>query len=340
MFTTTTARPVALTTVALASLLALGGCTSGTANTTTEASPCAVTTTTGAPETTDLIVGTVPVADTAAVFQAKAQGYFDDEGLNVSVQVDDSGAVSLPAILSGSMQVSFAPYPSFMLASQGGSNVCVVARGVNGTPGNSSVWALPDSGITTPKDLEGKTIAVNATNNVGDILVKADLQADGVDISKVTFTQLGFGDMLAGLQKKSFDAAWVVEPFQTIFKGAGMTEVLEVYAEGAPAESIPVAGFAMSAQFVQDNPNTAAAFARAMARANDDLAANPDLARTLLEDYSPTPPELNQAIVLPQWVAGLPDAAAIEPWNEIMTSIGLIQQPVDLQRIVFSAPAS
>lgn len=339
MTTMSPARPAAWATVALASVLALSACASDSGTTDSAASPCAVTATSGAPETTDLVVGTVPVADTAAVFQAKEQGYFDEEGLSVTVQVDDSGAVSLPAILAGSMQVSFAPYPSFMLASQGGSNVCVVAWGVNGTPGNSSVWALPDSGITSPEDLEGKTIAVNATNNVGDILVKADLQAYGVDISKVTFTQLGFGDMLVGLQKGSFDAAWVVEPFQTMFKGAGMTEVLEIYAAGAPAESIPVAGFAMSSQFVQDNPNTAAAFARAMAKANDDLVADPDLARTLLESYSPTPPELNQAIVLPEWVGGLPDAADIEVWNTIMTSTGVLPEPVDLQRIVFSSTA-
>lgn len=287
----------------------------------------------GEPETTELLVGIVPVVDHAAVFRAIEAGYFEDEGLDVTAQPAQGGAAAVPAMIAGDMQAAFATYPSFILAESSGIGITIVAEGVRGTEETAGVYVDGDSDIQSIADLSGRTIAVNTLNNTGDITIRQILQENDVDLSTVQFIELPFADMGPTLASGGVDAVWLVEPFRTNIEAEGGRKIFATY-EGTTAD-IPVSGVAMTDSFVADNPNTVAGFTRALNRANADLAEDPDLARELVTTYSSTTEELAQQLQLPRW-SGEPAAAAnLEIWNELMTGQGILDDAVDLDGMVY-----
>ncbi|TRW44247.1 ABC transporter substrate-binding protein [Georgenia yuyongxinii] len=325
-------------TLALAATLA--ACSSSDGGNTAEAEPtgadAAATTapeaSDGAPEVTDLTVGVVPVVDHAAVYIANQEGFFEEEGLTVTPQVMQGGAAALPAMVSGDLAAAFATYPSFFLAESKGLGVTIVAEGIRATEETGGVFVSGASGITDAAGLEGATIAVNTLNNTGDVTIKAVLEEHGVDPASVNFLELAFPDMAPALERGDVDAAWLVEPFRTGVAAAGGRMALASY--GGVAEGIPVSGLAMMDDFVAENPNTAAAFARAIEKANAFIADNPDAARDIVTTYSQTTAEVAAKLELPLWRAGGVDAEEINRWNELMLSTGALTDAVDITDLV------
>lgn len=286
----------------------------------------------GGAEVTQLSVGIVPVVDHASVFVAQAEGFFEEEGLTVETQPVQGGAAAVPALVSGDLQAAFATYPSFLLAQSQGIGVTIVAKGVRATEETGGVYVSADSPLQDPADLEGRTIAVNTLNNTGDVTIKAVLEEQGVDPDSVQFIELPFPDMAGALEQGRVDAVWLVEPFRSGVAASGGRRVLESF--GGVAEGIPVSGLAMSTRFVEQNPQTAAAFARAIERANAFIAEDPDQARAAVTTYSQTTAEQAAGLELPQWTEGEPDVQELERWNDLLIQTGALQEPVDVAAMV------
>ncbi len=288
---------------------------------------------TGEPETTELLVGIVPVIDHASVFVAIQEGFFEEEGLDVTAQPAQGGAAAVPAMIAGDMQAAFATYPSFLLAQNSGIGINIVAEGVRGTEGTAGVYVAADSGIESIEDLEGKTIAVNTLNNTGDLTIKLKLEEAGVDASAVEFIELPFPDMGPTLASGGVDAVWLVEPFRTTVEATGAKKLFATF-EGSTAD-IPVSGIGMTADFVKNNPNTVAAFIRAIEKANALIVSDPDITREIVSTYSNTTPELAQQLQLPNWYDGGADADNLEVWNDLMVEQGSLPSAVDLDAMVY-----
>ena len=139
-----------------------------------------------------MLVGITPVADQASVFIAIDQGFFEDEGLEVTAQPAQGGAAAVPAMIAGDMQAAFATYPSFLLAQSGGVGINIVAEGVRGNEESNGVYVKADSGINSIEDLEGKKVAVNTLKNTGELTIKVLMEEAGMDVSKVEFLELPF----------------------------------------------------------------------------------------------------------------------------------------------------
>jgi len=319
--------------IAAASALALSlaACSGGNAAAPADGAPAPAGD--GKPETTELLVGITPVADQASVFIAIDQGFFEDEGLEVTAQPAQGGAAAVPAMIAGDMQAAFATYPSFLLAQSGGVGINIVAEGVRGNEESNGVYVKADSGINSIEDLEGKKVAVNTLKNTGELTIKVLMEEAGMDVSKVEFLELPFPDMVPTLQSGGVDAVWLVEPFQTAANEAGAKKLFANFS--GPTAGVPLSGLGMTAEFVKANPNTTAAFIRALEKANALLAENPDAAREIVPTYSKTTPELAAKIKLPEWVAGSASAENLEVWNDIMVGQGAIPAPVDLDEMVY-----
>lgn len=291
----------------------------------------------GAPETTELTIGFIPVADQAGLIRAIDQGYFEAEGLKVTPQTAQGGAAALPAMIAGDLQGVFGTYPSFLLAQQNVAEVKIVALGVAGSESFAGVFVKPDAGIASVKDLAGKKLAVNTLNNTGELSIKSVLKEQGVDPAQVEFIEMPFPDMTAALGRGAIDAAWAVEPFQTQMTEAGMKKLFSNFS--GKTATAPLAGIGMTAKFVEDNPNTVAGFARAMEKANADLARDPEVVRQMVPKYSQTSPEVAAKMQLPVWEPGYPTADKIKVWNDVMVDLGSLQAPIDLEELIYTPPA-
>src|SRR6516162_4217762 len=111
------AIPAAAAVVAIA--LLSGGCS--TANGSVSAPPV---------EKHNLVVGAVPVADSAALYIAQQRGLFKAAGLNVKIETVVSGATAIKGQLAGQYDVVLGNYVSYILAdAQQGDKFRVLAPG-------------------------------------------------------------------------------------------------------------------------------------------------------------------------------------------------------------------
>lgn len=286
----------------------------------------------GAPEVSDITLGLLPLADIAPVYMAMEQGLFEDEGLNVEIQLVQSGATAIPALVSGELDVTFGNYVSFFLASNEGLDLRIIAEQNRATPGFSSVMTLPDSGIDEAADLEGHSVAVNALSNVAEITTRAQIADAGADPDAVEYVEIPFPDMIAALERGDVDAIFAVEPFVTLAtQSLDAVEVVNPY--GGRLDGFPVAGFYATAEFAEANPNTVAAFQRAMVNASELAAGDPQQVVDILPTYTELTPDLAGTLTQPEYISEI-DLARLEVVADLMVEFALLPEAPDVNAVV------
>ena len=186
-------------------------------------------------ELTPVTVGVIPIVDVAPIYLGVEKGFFEDEGLDVTPELAQGGAAIVPAVVSGDYQFGFSNLTSLLVASSKGLPLKAVAAGnfTTGEPGEDfgAVVVPEDSKIKDAADLEGKTVAVNTLNNIGDTTIRKVVEEAGGDDGDVEFVELGFPDMPAAVDGGQVDAAWIVEPHLTVALEQGAKVVASNFAE-------------------------------------------------------------------------------------------------------------
>src|ERR1700761_3362686 len=181
----------------------------GSASSTAGGSGAAQATATGsAAGTTSIVVGALPVIDTAGLQVALKEGFFTQAGLNVTVKSVTQSTAAIPDLLHGSIDViGGGNYVSFFEAEANGTfPVEILAPADDCTADTFGVVAMPSSGISKPADLAGKTIAVNLTQNIQTLATNSVLAADGVTASSVHYVEIPLPDMAGALQANTREA--------------------------------------------------------------------------------------------------------------------------------------
>lgn len=291
-----------------------------------------------AQELTEITVGILPIADLAPLHYGIEQGFFEEEGLDVTTDVGQGGAALVPSVLNGEYQFAFGNYVSVMLARQEGVPVKIVANVVSGadTPdrGTNGLLVDPDSGIESVDDLAGRTFAVTTLENVAEVNIRTTLRENGVDDSDIEFTELPFPEMNAAVQEGQADVAWQAEPFVTLGEQSGLVNVADpMY---GTMEAMPLAGMFASEQWLEDNPDQAEGFYRALQRSleasSDEQAMRDTIAAT-----TETPPEVVAELALANWQPEL-DREKLAQIGELATEYEILDEEPDMDALVWSPP--
>jgi NitT/TauT family transport system substrate-binding protein len=289
----------------------------------------------GGSEQTTLKVGVIPIADVAPLYLGIDQGFFKEEQLTIEPQLAEGGAAITPAVLSGDFQIGFSNTISLLIAASKDLPVQIISQGVLAGTKESEAWAdllvLKDGPIKDPKDLEGKTIAVNTLNNICEVTIKASLEKDGVAVDELKFAEVPFPDMNAALEQKRVDAACVVEPFVSQGKAGAARGIDPFYIRTAP--DLTVATYFTSTQYAEENADVVDRFVRAMNKSLEYAQENPDEVRKILLDYTEIPPEAAEQIKLPVWRTDL-NEPTIELLAELSEKYGLIEEQPDLNELI------
>jgi NitT/TauT family transport system substrate-binding protein len=289
----------------------------------------------GGSEQTTLKVGVIPIADVAPLYLGIDKGFFKEEQLTIEPQLAEGGAAITPAVLSGDFQIGFSNTISLLIAASKDLPVQIISQGVLAGTKESEAWAdllvLKDGPIKDPKDLEGKTIAVNTLNNICEVTIKASLEKDGVAVDELKFAEVPFPDMNAALEQKRVDAACVVEPFVSQGKAGAARGIDPFYIRTAP--DLTVATYFTSTQYAEENADVVDRFVTAMNRSLEYAQANPDEVRKILLDYTEIPPEAAEQIKLPVWRTDL-NEPTIELLSELSEKYGLIEEQPDLNELI------
>jgi NitT/TauT family transport system substrate-binding protein len=171
-------------------------------------------------------VGTLPISNAAPMYLGMRKGFFRREGLELQPHVAQNGAELITGALSGSYDFIFAGYIPSIVARAKSLPITVVAASDLGAKNAKDEWTITlskkSSAIRTPKDLAGKTIAVNGLRGVGEVVIKASLEKQGVDPDSIKLLEVPFPEMPAALERGRVDAIWSAEPFlsQELARGA------------------------------------------------------------------------------------------------------------------------
>ena len=145
----------------------------------------------GAPtgvEKPDLNVAVVPALDDAGFFVALYEGLFKAEGLNVNFVPATSSDTVIAAQVKGQYDITGGNYVSYIQWQQADkANLDIFAEGSVMEPATQGIYTMPGSKIRTLAGLEGKTIAINAPNNILYLLVASVLSEHGIPAKKIHF---------------------------------------------------------------------------------------------------------------------------------------------------------
>jgi NitT/TauT family transport system substrate-binding protein len=323
-------RAAGLATAAAVALLAAACGNSSSSPATGGASASSTATTL---EKTTVTVGVLPVIDAAPLELGIKQGFFTQQGLTVKTVSVLQSTQAVPSLLRGTVDIIGAGnYTSYFEGdSHGAFSIDVIGMAINCVPKNFEVLTLPGSGITSAKDLAGKTVAVNLTSNIQTLTLNAILKAQGVT-GTPDYVAIPFPEMGAALKAHRVDAISVVEPYVTAYqKTDGAVPVTSQCV--APVANYPLSGYFATASWVKQYPNTLRAFQRAMAQAQAYANANPAAVRAILPTYTKiTAAEAGQ-VALGSFPATM-DTGQLQQEADLMRQQGMISSPLSVSGIV------
>jgi NitT/TauT family transport system substrate-binding protein len=285
-----------------------------------------------------VIVAALPLVDTAGLHIAVQQKFFQAEGLRVQIKPVAQSIQALPALKTGQVDViAGGNYVTFLQAqAQGTLNLRILAAGAAAAPRFMGVLTMPNSPIKQAKDLEGKTVAVNILNNIQSLSLNAILKTEGVDPAKVKYRAIPFPQMGAALQKGQVDAVHAAEPFGTDMKRKLGARMVVDGGSGAAVSDLPVSGYLSTQRFTDKYPKTAAAFQRAIQKAQQLATSDRKQVDQVLPAYAHLDAATASALNLPAFPPSI-DPVRLQHLADLMLQDGLLKQKIDVRSLVFAA---
>ncbi|RFU40823.1 ABC transporter substrate-binding protein [Actinomadura logoneensis] len=284
-----------------------------------------------------ITVASLPLVDGAALYIAQSKKLFEAEGLKVTIQPVQQSTAALPALKAGQVDViAGANYVSFLSANdQGALHLKILNEGATLTSNMMNVIVKANSPIKEPKDLEGKKVAVNIPNNIQSLTLDAILRAKNVDPTKVKYVKVPFPQMSQALDKGDVDAAHMVEPFLSDAQKKNGDRVV-VDGGSEPVKDMPISGYVSTQEFVSKNPKTAAAFQRAILKAQAIAAGDRKQVEQVLPGYARIPAQVAPVITLPGYPTSN-NETRLQRVVDLMTAAKLLKSKPDIKSLLFTA---
>ena len=272
-------------------------------------------------EKPNLVIAAVPTASSAGLYIAQQEGFFRQAGLNVKIRSVRSDATVTSDLLNGSIDVLNGAYPGFIAAQvHGTGRFHILADGYAGAPNVDEIVVLPSSGLTSARQLAGRTIAVNALDSIAALLVSSTLESVGVPPSKVHLVAMPFPAMPAALRAHRIDAAYEAEPYLSEAEAqAGAENLIDV--NGGATQNFAIDGYVATVRWCQRYPKTAAAVARAIDRGQALADTDRPLVQSVLQKYASISEQTAAIMALGDFPTDV-DAAHLQRVPDLMQSFG------------------
>lgn len=303
----------------------------------TACAPAATPTPTAAPLTeVTLVMGYIPNVQYAPFYVAQDKGYFAQEGIKVNY----NWGFEFDGIkLVGANQADFAIVTGDQIIQARAQNVPIVYIGnwYNAFP--VAVVSLADKNIKTPQDLAGKKVGLPGLFGASYTAWRALLHASNLKEQDVRVESIGFTQVQA-LSQGTVDAAVAY----------ANNEPVQLQLAGKPINSINTweyaklvgNGIATNEATLQNRPQLARGFVRALMRGIQDTLTNPDEALQIAVKYVPEAGGDNLATSkavlqasLPLWQNTRLGETRLADWQameQFMREANFINAPVDVSK--------
>ncbi|WP_236717980.1 ABC transporter substrate-binding protein [Actinoplanes sp. TFC3] len=223
-------------------------------------------------------------------YVAKEKGYFRDAGFDVEIKPGNGSLENVKAVVGGQAQFTPIDLTGGLLAA-GGANGQAKVAGFTSVAAiqqrtMAAIMSLDGYGISSPKDLEGKTIADTPGSVVRNLFPTYAKLAD-VDSSRVSFVNGNAQTLFGTLAQHKVDGiGQFVVGKPTIESIAKKPAVLLPYSD--VLQDLYGNVLITSSKYAQDNPDKVKKFSAALLKGLDDAITKPDEAGTILKKYVAT----------------------------------------------------
>jgi putative hydroxymethylpyrimidine transport system substrate-binding protein len=225
-----------------------------------------------------------PNPDHAGIYMAQKLGYFEEAGLDVSIDAPSDPAAPVKQVAAGRTDLAISYEPEVALAREQGLDVVAVGALVN-RPLTSLIW-LAESKIKGVGDLKGKTVAT-AGIPYQDAFLKTILARVNLTPDDVKAVNVGFGllpALLGGSAQAMLGGYSNVEGVDLRERGKAPV-VTPVDQLGVPTYDELV--FVANREKLEEDPDKFRLFLAALQRGTEAAAEKPGEATTAITEANP-----------------------------------------------------
>jgi NitT/TauT family transport system substrate-binding protein len=233
---------------------------------------------------------TTPDDASIAVVYAERAGRFKAAGIDVDVQQQSSGAAIAAGIIGGAYDVGKSSLTSVLSAHLRGVPFTFIAPGgvSDAKVPYGHLVVAPDSGITTGKDLNGKTLSVAALQSLDVVTISSWIDANGGDARTVKFVEIPQAEAAPAVASHRIAAALMIHPqVDAALADGTVRSIGEPYAALAPLYLI--SGWFATTDWVRAHPDLARRFARVVVETSAYANAHHAETAPVLADFSKIP---------------------------------------------------
>ncbi|SIS48713.1 aliphatic sulfonate ABC transporter substrate-binding protein [Salimicrobium flavidum] len=256
----------------------------------------------------EITIGYFPNINHVAGMVAEEQEMYSKQlpdGTTVNYQYFPDGSAFMTAVETGEIEGGIVGPGPAMNHYVSGAKINIVAAG---SKGGTVIMAGNDSGISSPKDLKGKTFISPRVGCTHDVQFEAMMKdefgitSDRVqgEMKHVTGKPATYASMF---KAGKVDAATVPEPWASKIEAEGNGKVLVDTPEVAYGETLPAAVFVTSKDLKEENPEMIQNLVDAHQQATDFINENPEEAKTIAQDKIKeiTDQELSAEVIDSAW---------------------------------------
>ena len=217
-------------------------------------------------ETVDINVGYMPnYGGLWSLMTAKEKGFFEEEGLNVTLTQFEDGPTIIAAMENGSVNFGYIGQGAHKLCVQGNATIIALSHISNGDA------LIGGPGITTVEDLKGKVVAYSSGTSSEDILRNA-LTAHNMTMDDIQAMDMDAPSIVTAMMSGGVDACATWSPNSlTILEGMeGTTKLADNMTFSDTTVSL--ASWIATPKYLEENRDVAVRFVRALMKAMDYAA--------------------------------------------------------------------
>lgn len=227
---------------------------------------------------------------TVLVDLALSQGYFHQEGIELTPHFFTSGKSALEELLAGRADFATVAETPTMFAIMRGEPIAIIAT-IQSSSKNCMIMARRDRGITVPDNLRGKRIGLT-TRSISDFYLDTFLAINGIGRHEVTLVDLMPEEMPRAMAEAAVDAVCSWPPYLTQIQADQKDNGIILSNEDIHTQTFNIVA---RQDYIQKSPETVKRLLSALARAEKYAKLQPDRAsdsvarfrsmdRTLIKD--------------------------------------------------------
>jgi len=253
-------------------------------------------------ESMDLAIGVMPAVDSAPIFLAAKNGYFEALGLNMDIQLYVNAMDRQSALQSGALDGAMTDVIALVNNVQNGFDIKVT------TSTDGSFPILLKKGFEENKDIKVGMMEVSVVNYLSDEFLREDYNVEKVYINEIPAR-------LEMINQGKIDMAVLPEPLASQGEQSGLEKRTYDNKDEFSPEVMVFTGTAL-----KDKDKAIGLFHEAYNKAVQEINTNEMAARDILIDQLKLNPEIKDTMTLPSYhEARVPSEAYIQKimdWNE------------------------